>query len=165
MAEPRVRPIPLLGKAGQWGSSMSQIYFAYGSNMWLQQMQSRCPHSPLLGVGLLPGYRWIITTRGYANIVVDYEHQVEGLVFWLSPEDERLLDLYEGVEQEKYHKVVVQIFFQGAEQPALTYVDPVISEGKPREEYVGRINAALLDAPLSTEYIKRVIRPFVPAPL
>ena len=50
---------------------MSHLYFAYGSNMWQAQMRTRCPQSLLLGPATLHGYRWIINTRGYANIVAD----------------------------------------------------------------------------------------------
>ncbi|KAI9646721.1 hypothetical protein NHQ30_004718 [Ciborinia camelliae] len=47
------------------------LYFAYGSNLSLTQMQTRCPNSTYYGLGLLQGYRWIINERGYANIVSD----------------------------------------------------------------------------------------------
>jgi hypothetical protein len=45
------------------------LYFGYGSNLWLHQMQLRCPTSQYLGVARLPNYRWIINDRGYANVV------------------------------------------------------------------------------------------------
>ncbi|ESZ95000.1 AIG2 family protein [Sclerotinia borealis F-4128] len=45
------------------------LYFAYGSNLSLTQMHTRCPHSTYYGLGVLYGYRWIINERGYANIV------------------------------------------------------------------------------------------------
>nr|WP_320010139.1 gamma-glutamylcyclotransferase family protein [uncultured Desulfobulbus sp.] len=61
---------------------MSQVYFAYGFNMCLQQMKSRCPQGELIGGGALPGYRWIINARGYANVVLADDEQVEGLVFF-----------------------------------------------------------------------------------
>lgn len=44
-------------------------YFAYGSNLRDAQMAARCPDSRKIGLARLRGYRWIITTRGYANIV------------------------------------------------------------------------------------------------
>ncbi|KAL1648495.1 hypothetical protein SLS58_002250 [Diplodia intermedia] len=54
----------------------STLYFAYGSNLWLDQMHRRCPSSVYLGVGRLhgsnssnTGWRWIINERGYANVV------------------------------------------------------------------------------------------------
>ncbi|KAB8300284.1 hypothetical protein EYC80_000484 [Monilinia laxa] len=47
------------------------LYFAYGSNLSLTQMKSRCPNSTYYGLGLLQGYIWIINERGYANIIPD----------------------------------------------------------------------------------------------
>lgn len=44
------------------------LYFAYGSNLWKDQMASRCPDSPFIGVGRLRGYHWFINARGYANV-------------------------------------------------------------------------------------------------
>ena len=45
------------------------LYFAFGSNMWINQMQARCPNSRCLGIARLPGYRWIITEQGGSNII------------------------------------------------------------------------------------------------
>ncbi|TVY28645.1 hypothetical protein LHYA1_G002340 [Lachnellula hyalina] len=46
------------------------LYFAYGSNLSLTQMASRCPTSTYHALGALRGWKWIIGERGYANIVV-----------------------------------------------------------------------------------------------
>ncbi|KAF2264015.1 hypothetical protein CC78DRAFT_252220 [Lojkania enalia] len=97
------------------------LYFGYGSNLWLEQMKMRCPTSTYLGVARLHGYRWIINTRGYANIVEilhkeieienenennissspapnnKYRNVVFGLVYALTDTDERVLDRNEGV--------------------------------------------------------------------
>lgn len=142
---------------------MSRFYFAYGSNMHLGQMGNRCPGSHLVGTASLRGYRWIITTRGYANIVSDVRGTVEGLLFLLTPDDERRLDQFEGVDQGSYEKIEVRVLCGGKKVCALTYKDPVVSEGAPRKEYVDRINAAVHDAHLSLEYLQRVIRRFIPA--
>ncbi|KAI2630241.1 hypothetical protein GGS26DRAFT_591533 [Hypomontagnella submonticulosa] len=45
------------------------LYFAYGSNLSPTQMHSRCPLSTPIGLAHLPGWKWIINKRGYANIV------------------------------------------------------------------------------------------------
>lgn len=46
-----------------------RLYFAYGSNLSLLQMASRCPTSTYHSFGVLRGYKWIIGERGYANVV------------------------------------------------------------------------------------------------
>ncbi|KAF5879268.1 uncharacterized protein Bfra_006474 [Botrytis fragariae] len=49
--------------------SPQTLYFAYGSNLSLSQMQTRCPDSTCVGIGVLQDYRWIVNQRGYANII------------------------------------------------------------------------------------------------
>lgn len=91
------------------------IYFGFGSNLWMEQMAGRCPDSEYLGIARLPGYRWMINARGYANIVQveasSNEQEIQenkpiqehasdvvwGLVYRLSPDDEAKLDVNEGV--------------------------------------------------------------------
>jgi len=90
----------------------STVYFGYGSNLWRQQMEQRCPHSEFQGVARLNDYRWLINERGYANVVQlpshsdssqssseakAYEDEVWGLVYTLQPTDEARLDRNEGV--------------------------------------------------------------------
>ncbi|KAH8668779.1 hypothetical protein BX600DRAFT_510843 [Xylariales sp. PMI_506] len=52
------------------------LYFAYGSNLSPTQMAQRCPESRVLGLAHLPGWKWLINDRGYANIV--QEDNTEG---------------------------------------------------------------------------------------
>lgn len=97
------------------------LYFGYGSNLWKAQMLQRCPESMYLGIARLDGYRWIISERGYANVVEvssaglqmqngtagsagsddagrgGEEEVVWGLVYSLSSSDEAKLDRNEGV--------------------------------------------------------------------
>ncbi|KAF6237916.1 hypothetical protein HO173_004117 [Letharia columbiana] len=63
-----------------------RLYFACGSNLWREQMMLRCPKSTYVGVGHLAQYRWIISDRGYANIVSSTkpEDEVYGHVYNLT---------------------------------------------------------------------------------
>ena len=141
---------------------MSRLTFAYGSNMWQAQMRRRCPQSHLLGPAQLHGYRWIITTRGYANIVAHAQGVVMGMLYAISPSDEAALDDFEGVAQGNYRKEMVEVQQGGEVFSALVYVDPIQVEGVPQLEYIARINAALNDAQLPDDYVATVIRPFIP---
>ncbi len=141
---------------------MNRCTFAYGSNMWREQMRKRCPQSRLLGPAQLHGYRWIINIRGYANIVADVQGRVMGLVYAISATDEAALDQFEGVAQGRYRKALLEVR-QGEERiTALVYIDPLTVEGQPQPEYIHRINAAIGDAQLPEEYVATVIRRFVP---
>lgn len=139
-----------------------KLHFGYGSNMWDAQMRKRCPQSKKVGVARLRSYRWIISTRGYANVVASTADEVEGVLFELSQSDEDSLDRYEGVASGSYRKVDLPVLHDGREVVALVYIDPVTAEGSPEEEYVKRINLGLKDAKLSEGYVTRYVRKFIP---
>lgn len=137
-------------------------HFAYGSNLWRHQMIMRCPGQRVIGPGRLDGWRWIITTRGYANIVVSKADYVLGTVYDLSEADVRSLDRFEGVARGDYDKEMIMVNQEGRALDCLVYIDPVTVEGRPREEYIARINNGIRDAGLNAEYVSRYLRPFVP---
>ena len=138
------------------------FYFAYGSNLWRQQMELRCPEHREIGAGCLKGWRWIITTRGYASIVESEGDHVLGMVYELSKADVLNLDRFEGVAQGAYCKEMMAVTVSGRDLICLVYVDPVTESGKPQVEYIARINNGLRDAGLPDEYITRYLRPFIP---
>lgn len=152
-------------------------YFAYGSNLWLDQMRRRCPDSKLLGVGVLRGWKWIISERGYANIIPSTGDSVYGLVWDLSEADEATLDIYENVPvaYEKEYKPVE--YPAGAEpepgegvpprQTFLIYIDhDRLAPSTPKHEYIYRINRGIDDAVklgIPQSYFDEYVRPFIPA--
>ncbi|KAF2194268.1 hypothetical protein K469DRAFT_195015 [Zopfia rhizophila CBS 207.26] len=86
---------------GSEESGAGELYFAYGSNMHLQQMAARCGDSTLFAKGILRNYRWQTNSRGGGNVIEgNQEDFVEGIVFTVSPSDVRALRRYEGVEQQ-----------------------------------------------------------------
>ena len=139
------------------------LYFAYGSNLWRKQMLVRCPDHSEIGTGCLRGWRWIITTRGYASIVMSKGDFILGSVYELSEADVLALDRFEGVAQGHYRKEMIEIDLDGHTLICLVYVDQVAREGEPKEEYIARINHGILDANFPDEYVFRYMRPFVPA--
>jgi gamma-glutamylcyclotransferase len=139
------------------------LYFAYGSNLWRHQMLSRCPECRVIGTGRLNGWRWIITSRGYASIVASQGDHVLGTVYDLSEADVRKLDSFEGVAQGAYRKQQLSISVDGQELSCLVYIDPVTEEGEAKEEYIARINNGVNDAGFPHDYVTRYLRPYVPA--
>ena len=85
------------------------MYFAYGSNLCIRQMDNRCPSNSKIGIGKLQGYRWIITQRGYANVVKSSNDDVWGVIYEISILDEEKLDVYEGVSTKCYYKDNLEI--------------------------------------------------------
>ena len=41
-----------------------KLYYAYGSNMDMTQMETRCPDAEFIGLATLPQYRFLINERG-----------------------------------------------------------------------------------------------------
>ena len=152
-----------------------RLYFAYGSNLSLSQMSSRCPTSTYHSLGLLHHYTWVIGPRGYANVIYSPpsslspsyslssnsiqgrekdEDRVYGLLYTLEEEDERLLDRAEGVPASyTKHLLDVEIISRQGEEgeegmvKALVYVDERRrGTGVCKEEYVGRMNRGIRDA-------------------
>ncbi|OQE29716.1 hypothetical protein PENSTE_c002G02095 [Penicillium steckii] len=98
------------------------LYFAYGSNLSPTQMSTRCTSSPKssipLAIAFLPKWRWFICTAGYANVLPPtnlrinkqsseegtsvsqsgVQDGVYGILYDMHPDDERILDGYEGVD-------------------------------------------------------------------
>lgn len=176
---------------GDTSLGSSTAYFGYGSNLWLDQMAHRCPHSGYQGLARLNQYQWIISERGYANIVkatVDsaqmdsdrhnYTHEVWGLVYSLTPSDEKRLDVNEGVPKS-YQKLILECDFWSAENVApnptvdepektdmLVYVSKdFVTPSKPKKEYIHRMNMGIKDALMEgvpVEYVKQVIRQYIP---
>lgn len=125
-------------------------------------MQDRCPNHGLVGLGALKGYRWIISSRGYANVVKSPPNIVFGVVYKISELDERSLDRYEGVASDFYRKELLSVEVVDTLLSCLVYIDPIEDEGRPKAEYINRINMGIEDAGLPAEYVRNSIRRFVP---
>lgn len=97
-------PIMPISKQQEVKPPEKTLYFAYGSNLQLKQMATRCPKSKYIGRARLNNYRWQINERGFANVVPSRGLWVEGLVYELNGNDEARLDRNEGVSKEAYNK-------------------------------------------------------------
>ncbi len=83
-------------------SARSQsLYLAYGSNLHLTQMSTRCPESRYQGWARLQNYQWQINDRGFANVIPDSRPDAE---------DEARLDRNEGVPTA-YEKKFIEVKF------------------------------------------------------
>lgn len=138
-----------------------KFYFAYGSNLWQQQMQNRCPGSQNIGMGVLKGFRWIISTRGYANIIESSSDEVHGVIYKISAPDEDSLDVCEGVHLGCYTKETIRVVSIDQTVECLVYIDPITDEGNPKAEYVERINKGISDTNLPADYVHTHIRRFI----
>jgi gamma-glutamylcyclotransferase len=119
--------------------------------------------------------KWIISSRHFANVIQSENDRdmVYGMVYKLTAEDERKLDVSEGVARGNYVKYDLPVVVN-AGQPgeatllALVYVDVKHqNHSSPHTEYIQRINLGVEDAinvGVPENYIAKYIRPFIPTP-
>ena len=72
------------------------LYFAYGSNINLGQMEYRCPDASVVGPVTLENYELLFRRGGFATIAPKEGETVHGLLWSLTRSCERSLDRYEG---------------------------------------------------------------------
>jgi gamma-glutamylcyclotransferase (GGCT)/AIG2-like uncharacterized protein YtfP len=104
--------------------SKNKLYIAYGSNMNLEQMATRCPTAAVVGASEMKGYR-LLFRGGHANAVATVEPHEGGsvpLVVWeITPADEEALDRYEGFPF-LYRKEIVKIKLNGRIRNVMVYI-------------------------------------------
>lgn len=133
------------------------LYFAYGSNMDLVQMENRCERAATVGAATLASHRFIINSHGVATVVPDSGSNVQGLLWRITEEDERSLDHYEGVQEGVYHKAFLEIETpQGKKVTALVYIAADSAPGRPKPGYVEKIIAAAESCGLPKAYVDQL---------
>jgi hypothetical protein len=148
-----------MAKEVHMGNSEARLYFAYGSNMDEGQMAIRCPGARLVGGATLDGFRFIINARMVATVFPDPEAHVHGLLWLISPEDERTLDRYEGVEYGTYDKRKPEVIdAEPSRCKPLTYIASNCRPCKvPQGDgYMGRIAQAARSHGLPDDYIEEL---------
>lgn len=92
-----------------------RYYFAFGRNVNQTAMLSdrRCPNAILLGPALLHDYRFLIDTKGYASVESNKGTSVPGILWCVSPEDFKRLDMREGINMRppSYRKKTKSVQF------------------------------------------------------
>lgn len=112
----------------------SLLYFAYGSNMDIQQMRMRCPGAEVVGIGVLVDQALCFSRHsvsrdcGVASITPRPGGEVLGVVYRLSAGDLARLDSYEdfvtgrAAELNSYNRMEIEVLVDGRPCVAQTYV-------------------------------------------
>lgn len=113
------------------------LYAAYGSNMWDDQMLSRCPGAEYFATGQIIGYKLAFCR---VATVVPQEASSTPVVIWkISAEDEKMLDRYEGYPH-KYIKQQLPVKIDNETLSIMAYVMKDSSNiSPPSDEYYSRI--------------------------
>jgi gamma-glutamylcyclotransferase (GGCT)/AIG2-like uncharacterized protein YtfP len=122
-------------------------YFAYGSNLCVDQMHARTGWVPIAAdpsrIARLPGYRLAFNMRGengqiYANIVCPGDY-VLGVLYPCSPE---ILDKLDPIEKGYHRERIIAIDQIGQTTEATTYIadlENVFDSGTPSASYLERV--------------------------
>ena len=146
-------------------SGETVLYFAYGSNMDPEQMRERCPGADAAGQAALPGYRFLIKSRGVATITPSAGNQVLGVLWHVTPTHLETLDRYEGVRGGFYARSEVAVRTETRTVSALVYIAADATEGRPRPGYLKRLVAGAHLHGLPTKYIEQTLSAYaIPGP-
>lgn len=137
-------------------------YFAYGSNMNLEQMAFRCPGATVVGAAQLPSHRIRFVNDaggfdgGVATIVADDDAEVWGVVWEISGEHLKALDEWEAypVAYDRFDTAV----FTPEPMTAIVYQATMLREEPPAERYLGGIVRGAVANGLPQEYVERLRR-------
>lgn len=134
---------------------MPRFYFAYGSNLSLEQMQDRCPGSKPVRSHRLPGFRLVM--RGVANVEPDAGAEVHGAIYAITDSDERVLDGYEGFPT-LYGKGGFTTQIGESSEEVMFYELVERRFKRAREGYVEIISAGYGDWNLPSESLQRAVQ-------
>jgi gamma-glutamylcyclotransferase (GGCT)/AIG2-like uncharacterized protein YtfP len=134
--------------------SNTRLYFAYGSNLNLDGMASRCPDSEQVAVATLGG--WALTFRGVADIEPRKGARTLGALWRISARDLERLDRYEGYPGLYRRELLTVETTDGAVQ-AITYVMNDDYLGLPSSAYYKVIRHGYEQWDLPIEALERAL--------
>lgn len=107
------------------GRSGTLLYFAYGSNMNLDQMAFRCPDAQVVDTVRLEGYRLAFCMNGGGNGVATILPEpcsfVDGVLWRITERDEQSLDHYEGFPRLYGKEAVIVVNPDGLKREVMVY--------------------------------------------
>ena len=137
-----------------------QYYIAYGSNLNIGQMARRCPEAEMIGTGRLEQYELEFRGRegnAHANIAKLEEGEVPILLWRISAEDEKRLDVYEGYPTY-YDKELMEVEVEGKQYEAMLYrMQPGYERNLPALSYYQTIESGYQMLGFPEEFLKKAV--------
>ena len=112
-----------------------KLYFAYGANLNMHSMRTRCPDAVAIQPFYLDGYR--LAFSGVATVLPSEDNRVPGALWAISEQDEAALDRFEGWPHMYRKETIAQdglefmIYVMNADtpwEPSQNYLD-IIQDG------------------------------------
>lgn len=145
-------------------SNGSHLYYAYGSNVCETKMAERCPGAVIVDVARLDDHRFVINERGVATVVPESGTTVHGLLWTISDENLRALDVVEGLDVGHYTRERTTVIrATGTPVEAEVYVACQDQPGPPRPGYLELVIDACRARALPAPYLDELAGWFTPA--
>ena len=128
-----------------------QLYIAYGSNINLEQMKYRCPHSKVVGTSEIKDYE--LEFRGVATIVPNKGAIVPVLIWELDERDLPVLNRYEGWPR-LYRQETMSFELNGREVEGMAYLMNYGKLSPPSQQYYNTILQGYRENGLDEKYLQ-----------
>jgi len=135
---------------------MQHLYFAYGSNMNIEQMNQRCPTAKKYANGIIQGWKMIINSKGVATIIRQNNSVVEGVIWIVFDADIKELDKREGISKNIYKKTYINVKNKHGVDVCIVYIATDQTLGMPRPGYIELIHTGAHDNNLYESYQKLI---------
>ena len=129
---------------------MKTIYLAYGSNLDMGQMATRCPKAKAIGAMLLPDWRLIF--RGVADIIPAAGEFVPVGLWEITEDCEKSLDRYEG-----YPNLYGKQYWTNGETTYMAYTMNRDGMSAPSPMYLQGIYQGYEDFSLDRKYLAEAL--------
>lgn len=134
--------------------SKKQLYIAYGSNINLEQMAYRCPHSKVVGTSEIKDFE--LEFRGVATIVSQKGARVPVLIWELDERDLPTLNKYEGYPSF-YRQEKMQFEMNGETCEGMAYLMNYGELSPPSQMYYSTILQGYRENGLDEKYLQTAL--------
>ncbi len=131
-----------------------QLYIAYGSNINLEQMAFRCPHSKVVGTSEIKDFE--LEFRGVATIVSKENAIVPVLIWELDERDLPILNRYEGWPR-LYRQEKLPFELDGKSYEGMAYLMNHGEISPPSQQYYNTILQGYRENGLDESYLQTAL--------
>ncbi len=132
-------------------------YFAYGANMDRAHMSQAAPGATVIGVATIADHRLTIGHAGFGTLVPASGGRVCGLVWNLTPTDEKSLDQFEGIDRGFYRKAIMAVTTSDGTFDAMVYLAVDARPGKASPDYLRQVVAGARAAGFPADYLAELV--------
>ena len=134
--------------------SKKQLYIAYGSNINLEQMAYRCPHSKVVGTSEIKNFE--LEFREVATIVPKENMKVPVLIWELDERDLPMLNKYEGFPSF-YRQEKIPFEMDGKSYEGMAYLMNHGTISPPSPQYYNTILQGYRENGLDESYLETAL--------